>query len=45
MRQNTKQIGILGVLLLAVTVCLAVLAVLALTTAEADRRLPREIGK
>lgn len=39
MKQNTKQIGILGVLLLAVTVCLAVLAVLALTTAEADRRL------
>ena len=39
MKQNTKQIGILGVLLLAATVCLAVLAVLALTTAEADRRL------
>jgi len=39
MKQNPKQIGLICVLLVTMTVCLAVLAVLALTTADADKRL------
>ncbi|NLU25363.1 MAG: hypothetical protein GXW99_11790 [Clostridiales bacterium] len=39
MKQNPKQIGIICVLLVTVTVCLGALAVLSLTTADADKRL------